>query len=425
MIWSNRRWIGKSVLVSMTAGFLFWLMVPSKWVAVATLMPVEKDLSEFNFLASLGGAAANLESLKSTLSGGTAMDRLKNIIGSRKLIKRVIEKLDLMPIIHRRRWMNPLNWLRLNKPPSMIETVDWFSKKVLKLSDTTEGLLIIGISWPGDAELSAAIANRIVVELDAVINEEGTSVAKVKRIFIAERLEQGKKDLVQAENDYRAFQEKNKIFSLELQTVAAATSLGKLQESLISKDIERSVVSQFAKPESADIKKLESQIEELRHQMDKLDQAKSQNGEKSMYPPLETAPELEQEYLRLKRNVILNESIFKLLTEQFILATIDEQRQRILIQKVDDADTPEYPRLRWWYSMIAGAFLGLFGAVYFLHVEKDFRTLYSKLREAVNSSSESGRHDGDDEPGAKILSKPHRGFDEHTESDSGDNQGDF
>lgn len=370
-IYAQRGWIGKVALSVTAVSMLLWLLMPAKYQAEITLMPVEKDLGELNLISGIGGAGG-FEMLKSQLVGGTSADRLKNFLNSRSLTQRMIKQMNLMPVLHPGAWdAKANNWKNPKNPPSLIKTVDKFKSQVLRVYDTAEGLIYVSVLWPRDPQMAAKIANRIPKELEETLNESGVTMARKKREFVEVELDKAKEKLTDAENQFREFQEREKIYSFEQQAKEAIGALAKLEGKLIAKDVELGVQKQFATASNQQVQLLEKEVAALREQIDKM-KIDEPETEHSFFPAFDKAPELQVEFLRRQREVIIAEQVSGLLTQQYIQAQIEEARQRILFQVVDRADVPEKPAgPLWWVHLFGGLLIGLAaGTVAVLYGEK-------------------------------------------------------
>jgi len=362
-LWARRLWVGKVMLVATALMMLVWLIRPTTYLAETTLMPIEQDQGVLDMLGGMVDAPG-LGAMMQQIGGSTADDRLKNFLNSRTLTRQVIEAQNLMPLIHCRKWDDEKgDWKKPDKSPSLQETMKWFADDVLTVFSGDHGLIHVQVAWPGTADKAAEIANAVPLALEDFINRSSVSVAKKKREFIGQRLDQAKQDLTVAEEKFRTFQEENKLYSFDTQAEAAVQTVSQLQAQLISKDIELGMLRRFTTGSNPRVKLLQNEIYQLRRQIKKLESRQDADPQ-AFFPALDEAPNLGVQYIRLKRELLIAEKVFELLTQQFELAKIEEARRRTLFQIVDRADVPEKRHSPWWWThLLAGLLLGLIAAI--------------------------------------------------------------
>ncbi|HPM75518.1 MAG TPA: Wzz/FepE/Etk N-terminal domain-containing protein [bacterium] len=359
----NRRWIVRVTLLVTAFSMLLWLVRPTTYRAETTLMPIEEDQGMMGMVSGMLNSSG-LGGLMRQIGGNTAVDRLTNMLNSRTLAEMVIDNGQLLPLIHPRKWDKQKNdWKNPKRPPSRQETVKWFRSDAVSVWESEMELLHVTVTWPGTAAKTAEIANLIPQSLEAFINETSVSVARKNREFVGERLDQAKTELTAKEEAFREFQEEHKIYSFDAQAETAMQTVAQLQGQLIAKDVELGMLRRFTTGDNPRVRLLRGEIAELRRQIEKLE-GKQPADPSSFFPALADAPTLGVQYLRLKRDLLIAEKVFELLTQQFELAKIDEARRRTLFQVIDRADVPEKRHSPlWWAHLLGGLILGFFGAV--------------------------------------------------------------
>ncbi len=359
----NRQWIIRVTLLVTALSMLLWLVRPTTYRAETTLMPIEEDQGMMGMVSGML-SSTGLGGLMRQIGGNTAVDRLKNMLNSRTLAEMVLDEGQLPPLIHSRKWDKEKgDWKNPQRPPSRQETVKWFRNDVVTVWESEMGLLHVTVTWPGTAAKTAEIANLIPQSLEAFINETSVSVARKNREFIGERLDRAKTDLTANEEAFREFQEANKIYSFDAQAETAMQTVAQLQGQLIAKDVELGMLRRFTTGDNPRVRLLRGEIAELRRQIEKLE-GKQPADPSSFFPALADAPTLGVQYIRLKRDLLIAEKVFELLTQQFELAKIEEARRRTLFQVIDRADVPEKRHSPlWWTHLFGGLALGFFGAL--------------------------------------------------------------
>src|SRR4030065_2534786 len=116
---------------------------------------------------------------------------------------------------------------------------------------------------------AASVANTFALKLDEVNRSTFTSKAKNSRIFIEQRLEDTKEDLVKAEEELRTFQQKNKAIAIDEQTKAAIGAAAGLQAQLVLVELELNVLKKNVE-DTPELRQLEFKRQELLRQISKM-----------------------------------------------------------------------------------------------------------------------------------------------------------
>jgi tyrosine-protein kinase Etk/Wzc len=318
------NFLGVCVVVAILSLFL-----PNWYTASTTLLPPRRE--------GLGLGMSLTSSLTGGLSEfGTSMslplmvspsDVIAAILKSRSVALAVVEKENLMKIYDTKTEENALREL--------------YSHTEVKV--TPEGLISLSFE-DKDRVKAASVANCFVEELDRVNRETNTSQAKNARVFIEERLVQTKKDLTEAEENLKKFQEENKAISLDEQMKASIEGAADLKAQMVAAEIELNVLRKTMSPSHPQILGLKSRINELKRQLDIWtlgDQKEETNGKKGLDVPFVEVPALSMELARLVREVKIQSAVFELLTNQYEQYKIQETRDTPTIQVLDKAFPPE------------------------------------------------------------------------------------
>jgi uncharacterized protein involved in exopolysaccharide biosynthesis len=144
-------------VVSILVVFLFGITSPSKYKATTTLLTIES--------VSSGSALGGMLGLESSESG-----KLKLVLESKTLSKAVIEDLDLLKLIFKKKWDDNTKTWKGNFKPSMEDAIKAISKRVsIKVAKTDLNIIDISVLWD-NPDLAANIANKYVEKLSDFIN---------------------------------------------------------------------------------------------------------------------------------------------------------------------------------------------------------------------------------------------------------------
>ena len=160
-------------------GILSCFVLSKKYEANATIMPLTQSgsggglsslISQASSIPGIGGALSGLG-----MGGGAQKSaQLVNFLKSRTLTEKVIQQMNLMPVIFKKRW-NPQTQAFVpdmwGGVPTMEDAVKVFQKKIAKISDDKKtGLIKIQVTMK-DPVLSAAVANRMLLDLQSFIEK--------------------------------------------------------------------------------------------------------------------------------------------------------------------------------------------------------------------------------------------------------------
>ncbi|HCX90599.1 MAG TPA: hypothetical protein DHT43_08840 [Deltaproteobacteria bacterium] len=316
-------------------------------------MPVESSggnlssaLQNLGSLPFVGGMVPGI--------GGASASKLVTVLNSRTLAEDVIHALNLTRIFFKD---------KKDKPPSLEDAVESLTDITKIADDKKGGVISISVEYK-DPKIAADIANHYTTVLQKFINENTLSMAKRNRIFIEDQLEKVKRELKEAEEAMKSFQTDKKIVAIDAQTEAAIRVLADLKAQITAREVQMGVMKQFSTAANPDVLRIKDELRELRKQLTMVE-SKRGNPETMALPSLSESPALGLQYIRLKREALIQEKVFELLTQQYEMARIDEAKEDITFQVIDRA-IPSEKRIkpkRRQMVMLAGA-VSLFAGVF-------------------------------------------------------------
>ncbi|MBM4332266.1 MAG: hypothetical protein FJ117_13780 [Deltaproteobacteria bacterium] len=379
VIKKRSRVIGFLFLVSVASAAVISLYMPPIFQAKATLMPVES--SQGRFSAALG-TLQNLPFIGGAVGGAlgkTATDKLVSILNSRTVAEEVIKSLNLIPVLFKDEWDEKnKRWMK-NEPPTLQKTVTTLQKSMVKVADDRKGLISISVEYK-DPKLAANIANEYIAALQRFLHSSAISLAKRNRIFLERQIAVTKRDLKETEESLKDFQTSKKISVLDAQAEAAIKALGELKAQIIAREVQLGAFREFATREHPDVKRLEDELRELSLQLKRLEEGpknpdKNKKESIGAFITLSDAPTVGLEYGRLRRDAMVQQKVFELLTQQLELAKIEEAKDDITFQVIDPAIPPEkrIKPQRTLNVLLAGVvslFLGVFLAFFLEYLSR-------------------------------------------------------
>ena len=233
----------------------------------------------------------------------------------------------------------------------------------------------VGTDWlhPDEQEadarvMSAQMANYFVEQLDIVNKGLQTEQASFQRMFIEGRYNQNLEDLKQAEDSLKAFQEEQNMIALPEQTQAAIEIAAIMKGQMIANDIQLGVMASTLNPEHPEIRKLKQENLGLKSKLKELDFGTGgvQSRESKLFPAFSQVPELGFQLMRLTRDVEIQNTLFKFLTQQYEEAKIQEAKDTPTVQILDRAAEPiqKYRPRRALIVVSVFLLMGLMNVVY-------------------------------------------------------------
>jgi uncharacterized protein involved in exopolysaccharide biosynthesis len=364
------------LLVGLVSFFL-----PSWYNAHTSILPPETDTSFMGLSSSLlGGFTPPVEMSLPFMA--TPSDVIGTILQSRSVAERIVERAGLMEVYNTQ---------------SKEEAIKALASHT-KVMVSEEGLVYLNFE-DKDRNKAALVANLYIEELDRINRMANSSRARNTRLFIEQRMEKTQKDLIQAEEDLRGFQEEHKTISLDEQMKTAIQAAADLKAEMLLNEIELNVLSQNLSPSHPQIQQLKTRISQIGKQLEKLqfgDQNTSSEKDKILDVPFSEVPKLGLELARLTRDLKIQEAIFELLSSQYEQAKIQEAKDTPTIQVLDRAVPPE-KRSRPKRAMmvilagIASLFVGIvfaFGLEYLQATRKRNPEEFRKIEQLLSTFKE-------------------------------------
>jgi uncharacterized protein involved in exopolysaccharide biosynthesis len=376
VIWRRRKVILLIFLISVISAAIISLLMTPIYQAKATLMPVESSQGRF---ASALGAFQNLPFVGGAVGGSlgrSGTDKLVSILNSRTIAEDVIKNLDLIKVIFKKNWDEQKGRWKTEKNPTLQNTVQVLHG-MAKVIDDRKGLISITVEHE-NPKLAADIANEYASALHKFLNVNAISLAKRNRFFLEKQIELTRHDLKETEETLKNFQTKKKIAALDSQAEAAIRAQAELKAQIITREVQLGAIREFATKANPDVKRMEDELRELGQQLKRLEMgSRNPKDDESIgaFITLSEAPTVGLQYARLKRDTLIQEKVFELLTQQFELAKIEEAKDDITFQIIDPAIPPEKrikPK-RTQNVMLAGAvslFLGLLLVFFLEYLDK-------------------------------------------------------
>ncbi len=321
-----RRFILRTVLLVCAVSTIVLLLLPNWYRASTSILPPERE-------ASLSGLASSLLQGVGIMGGqemvlpafATPSNVYASILKSRTVVESVINRHGL-------------------KERYKCKKMDDAIKECLshtKVKVGPEGIVTLSFE-DTDSRRAADVANSFVELLNTINQEVNSARARNNRVFLGERLSSTRASLEQAEDTLRGFQEENKAISLDEQMKAQIQNVAELEGRLAMAEIELGLLQRTLTPGHPEIVRKQMEISEVRRKIQNLSVGVPGSEDYgTLAVPFTQVPMLALQYGRLLRELKIQETLFRLLTEQYEHAKIQEVKDTPTIQILDAARPPD------------------------------------------------------------------------------------
>jgi tyrosine-protein kinase Etk/Wzc len=291
-----------------------------------------------------GGGGSSLSKLRAGLAGATtSSDLIIGILGSRTVMQNVAERCSIA--LH----------YKIRKSTS--------EKSVRQLKDMTkfvasdDGIVRISVEAKNRG-LAAQVANAYVSELDSFLRTSNISRGRNMRVFIEKRLDQLDTSLASARESLRAFQEVNKVASVDDETKAAINAYAKMKSELSLQEAEYEAARSAASDENPYVDNLRREISASQDELRKLEQGGGANGFGVGFGvSFLNLPGVAAQFARRYQDFKIQEEAYATLYEQYEYARVLEARDAPALTVLDYAVPPERRSFPRRAVMVAAVFL--------------------------------------------------------------------
>jgi uncharacterized protein involved in exopolysaccharide biosynthesis len=326
--WKRFLFINSTIVVIIAV--IVALLTPKEYTASLTLLPPENEPDQFSEILGSGllsGGGLSMGKIGSSLlSKSTPLeDVFVAILGSRTLRMSLIDRFN---IVHLYKFDKRKKYF--------IEDLLHALDKHLDVTVTDQGTMIIAVV-DEDPKIAADMANFAAAKLDEIYRNIATESVRNKRIFLQERLQSIVHDLDSCEKEYTLFQKQNKMFDIDAQTKATIDAGAALEAQYMAEELQYEINKKVLLPSDPKMMEQESALVALRAQRNSLENSRVSD----LMIPLKLAPDLALEFVKLKRDLKIQEVLHGLILQQFETAKIEEAKQTPRVQILDNAVPPQ------------------------------------------------------------------------------------
>ena len=347
-LWERRRLLFRIAAVSLLLSLLIAFTLPKRYKSSAQIMPPSNSSVPTAMIAALAGRAlggiggGGLGSLAGSLLGGNNTTALfVDLLRSGTVAGHLIDRFDLQRTYHKR---------------YRVDTAKHLAHITTITDDKKSGVITIAVE-DTDPRRARDIAQGYLDELNLLVNHTSTSSAHQERVFIERRLQKVKADLEQAQQQMSEFSSTHGTVDIKEQGRAMVDAASKLQAQMILEQANLDSLRQIYGDGNVRVRATQARIGELRSQLAKIsgssaplpvvgmpgagDEGSAGNGNNELYPPLRQLPRLAVPYANFYRQVLVQETVFELLTQQYELARIQEAKDVPVVGVIDSPGIPE------------------------------------------------------------------------------------
>ncbi|MBU5613365.1 GumC family protein [Geomonas azotofigens] len=307
----------KVCAVTTILGLCYSLTLPDYYCATAKILPPQKEGG--GGLSALLGQAGGLAALAGGGFAGSS-DLYVGILKSRSVADAVIARMDLV------------NIYKAKNQEAARRTLEG----AVKIQGGKDGIISI-VAEDKDPKRAAALANAFVQEIGRTTVRLNLSKVGTERVFLEKRLEIVKKDLQAAEDDLKAFSQRNKIVQVDSQAKASIEEAARLKAEVAGREVQLAVLRSKQTDESPEVKAAQTGIQRLKRELGAV--AGSGGGGEGI-PAIGNVPNVGLEYSRKLRELKTQEAIFEQLTKQYEAVKINEAKDSSTLQVLDEAVPP-------------------------------------------------------------------------------------
>ncbi len=330
IIWKKKVVIIIFSLIAAAGSVIYSLSLPNLYTAKATVLPISSSssssLSQYAGLAQMAGI-----SLPGT-SSSDPVAKIEAILRSRSLAERVIDELDLVPLL-------------LEKPEKIKEpetprgaTLEFFMKEVYSVSvDDTTGLISVNVKTENPV-LSRDISNKLLQLLETTLNEKAMTVSKKNSLILNVQLAEQEAKVKELQKTLADYQKSTKMLTPEGQLTQTMALYASLVQTKISTEIELSRLESALSDSNPKISALRSQLAAVEKQIAAIEGTEQAN---SSSLSLADTPDALIEYQNIVADLEIALKIYATLAATVENARLQESDDQLFVEIIDPAIAPE------------------------------------------------------------------------------------
>jgi tyrosine-protein kinase Etk/Wzc len=296
-----------------------YFLIDEQFEATALIVPSEQPGAAFSSL--LKGVSdfplAGLAGIKSSPS----TELYNTLIYSRTNMEKVVRKFNLEE----------------DYDVDNIEDALKRLKNQISTDDENEKSFIVSVRAK-TPEKAAEMTNYVVDLLNRTVIDLNISKSRSNREFLEARYNEIKFTLTKAEDSLRKYQDFSGVFEAEEQVKLTMKVYGEYEAQIAVKEVEMAVLEKLYGKDSPQYISSKITVDEY---LSKLNNIRSGTaGGKSVVLPINTMPAKSMDYLRIFRDVTINNALLEFVLPLYEQAKFEEQKDIPILQVVDYAVPP-------------------------------------------------------------------------------------
>ena len=297
------------------------MLMPKYYKTSALILPPEEGSKGFGFADVL----SKIQTTRLTIgTRGSPVDLSIGVMKSETMAYTLIEKFNLVKVY---------GVSNRDQARSVL-------KRLSKISLSKEGLIQVEVQ-DRDPQLAADLANTYCTVLDSIKQALNQRKSRERADFIEQQILENSQNLTTAELELKNFQLRNNAISPFLQQRVAISVTSDLELDLFKKEIQ---LKEYRSKSFSDshpvVSELLNNIKFNEELLQDMRFGSKDNGQESLFVPLQEGPELTLEYSRLSRRVEILGMLEQLLRQQFEEARIEQVNTTSQITILDRAYPP-------------------------------------------------------------------------------------
>ncbi len=330
VITKYRRFLVWFILLATFITAVVAFFSPKWYKATASVFPAEQA-SMFPELEGISSIVKSFSGSKKLggLTGPVETDRYIAILKSSRVLSAVIDKFDLTHVYN----TATSSYVVERTTKELVENTD------LIVQD--EGNLTISV-YDKDPKRAAEMANYYVELLNQTNSELLVQNAKGNREFIEQRYQKNLEDLHKSEEAMKSFQTKYGVIAVPEQMDATIKAGAELYGKLAAKEVELDVLKRTTSETHPSVVAADVEVQEMKKKLREMNAGSITAGDDmKVLVPFKQAPELAAQYIRLYRDLQIQNKTLEFIVPIYEQAKIEEQRNTPSVVVLDHAGVPE------------------------------------------------------------------------------------
>ncbi len=354
-----------SFIFSLIIGFIVFFILDPIFLSTGTVKTASSESGISSLISSSGlPGIGDLEDLTGG-STGKELALYQSILNSRRCVDAAIIKFNLLE-----------EW----DVKYMQDAVKIFRDNVMKVEkERFSGTLEIGV-YDKSPQRAKDIADFLITQLNIINTELNVQNAKNNREFIETRYNLVKNDLKNKEDSLKFFQDTYGI-SPELTLQAAVKSQIELEAEIKSEEVKLDILNTMLSQDQPEVKIQSDKIHLLKNQLEKIKNTNVNEG----FLNLKGSPQVLLDYLRLKRDVEIQNKILTTIIPLLEQSKIQENKLTPSVLILDPPQVPERKvKPKRLTITVISFFLSMLTCITY-YIAKDKWTKYKISSNFVNS----------------------------------------